>query len=185
MKLHLCCGDIYLLGYVNCDVVGSIIREHIPVEATTLDKYYANRTIGKPKEYFIDVQMDLLEMPWDFLTNSIDEIAIISAIEHFKYCSAVLIVNEMYRVLKIGGRLLIDFPNITKSVSRYIKNDPDFCIRHIYGSHKNQWSEHHWGYTKETFKKLLGPDWKIKFRQIVKHDYPTIGCEAIKIGRRF
>ena len=59
-------------------------------------------------------------------------------------------------------------------------------IRLIYCNHKDEQSIHHWGYTRRTFVDLLNPNkeklqFKFKWRDIVNHEYPMIGCEATKL----
>jgi hypothetical protein len=58
------------------------------------------------------------------------------------------------------------------------RNNPEYMMRLIYGSQKNDGAFHRWGYTTETItEKLKCNPWKfIDFGDIVKHDYPMIGC---------
>jgi len=179
MKVHLCCGDIYLDGYKNIDISGS--RRGEVIVGRSLKNYYLERFIGSKQPTVIDQKMDLTKFPWPFKDNSIQEFVMIQGIEHFYKKDAFHIVQEIQRKLKKGGRFLVDFPDIKKTVETYIESDPEFAMRFIYCNHKNQYSVHHWGYTRETFRELLGSGWKIRFRTIVKHDYPVIGCEATKL----
>lgn len=175
MKLHLCCGDIYLYTHENYDVVGTIVTSP-PIDARTLNNYYDNREIGDRRKVYVDGYLDLLDIPWKWADNSVEEVVLISAIEHFALRDAQKIVDEIYRILKLQGRLIVDFPDIIESV----KLDPDMMMRHIYGSYRDEWAVHKWGYTKESFRKLLGAGWIIEWRTIINHPYPTIGCDAIK-----
>jgi len=178
MKLHIGCGDIYLSGFCNVDIVGKIVT-HKKL-GTNLDHYYDGRVVGCPDEIFVDKIMDL-KKPWDFDDNSIDEIVLIQVIEHFNPRDASFILSQIKRVLKSGGKLLIDFPDIVKTVQLYSVEDPDFMFRHIYCSQRNDHLIHYWGYTEKTFFSFLGEGWAdITFKDIVKHNYPAIGCEAIK-----
>lgn len=182
MKLHLCAGDIYLDGYVNCDVNGILIGEGETVtNPTDLEHYYRDRQLGHKQAIVIDRRMDLTERPWDFEDASADEIVMVNGIEHFTHYEAVCIVAEVRRVLKRGGKFLVDFPDLKRTIEQFVDDDPDFCMRHIYCNHKDAHSVHHWGYTQATFRELLGAGWRVKFRAIVKHDYPVIGCEATKL----
>lgn len=184
MKLHLCCGDVYLGGYINCDITGTLRRKADHTEPpTNLDNYYQGRCIGKRKPNVIDQKMDLTHVPWKFMAESVEEVVMISAIEHFTLEQAKQIVNEVWRVLVPGGIFLVDFPDIEETVKRYMQNDPEFGIRLIYGSHRDENAYHAWGYTPETFRNLLGGSrWKrVDFGNIVEHDYPVIGCKAEKL----
>jgi len=179
-NLHIACGDVYLEGFENLDIEGRVIRhgEENP-NLATLATYYADRIIGKKRETIVDKQFKVLDK-WNYKNNSVDTIVLICALEHFPLKEAKQIVAEAYRVLKVGGRFLIDIPDIKKQVELHIDSDPELCMELIYCNHKNQFSIHHWGYTEETLKKLLGKNWKFKFGSIVQHNYPVIGCTATK-----
>ena len=182
-KLHFACGDVFLKGYTNIDIIGDLSSQvDNNQNITTLDEYYRRPFGAKPKKAIVDKTMDLRDdYGWlSYKNNSIDEIIIIAAIEHFTEEEANKIIDQFYRILKPGGKLIIDFPDIERILKEY--NDrPEFMIRLIYGSQKNDYAFHKWGYTKETFKKLLGNRWKsIQYKDIVAHDYPEIGVEAIK-----
>ena len=182
MKVHLCCGDVYLAGYANCDVDGELASESaVDIPARTLENYYSNRLVGHKQTTFVDRRFDITKFPWPFTDESVDELVMIQAIEHFDYPTAQKIIDEILRILVPGGKLLIDFPDVEGAIAKYAKTDPEFMIRFIYCNHKNQYSVHHWGYTKETFPKLLGFGWEYEFREIVHHLYPVIGCEATKL----
>lgn len=180
MKLHLCCGDVYLRGYYNVDRVGALVGpDTADLYPTDLEHYYTGRTIGAPRACFVDKQMDLTQTPWPFPDHSAEEIVMIQGIEHFPLVTARLIMCEIKRVLKVGGRLLIDFPDIEATVKQVLPIDTDWGMRHLYGSERNP---HVWGYTRATFRQLLGSGWSwVEFREIVKHDYPVIGCEAVRL----
>jgi len=180
MKLHLCCGDIYLTEHINIDIDGTLVEKIAPDGATTLEHYYKGRMIGNKSQTFVDMKMNLLDIPWRFADNAIEEVVMIQGIEHFYCQDAIKIVAEIRRILKDGGKFLVDFPDIRATVNRHIDTNPEFCVRCIYCNHKNRYSIHHWGYTEKTFKDLLGDGWKIEFKEIVKHEYPAIGCIAIK-----
>lgn len=179
MKLHLACGDIYLQGYINVDRVGCLVDDtSIDYYPTDLAHYYQNRTIGEPRAIWIDRLIDLERFPWPFSDGSVAEIVMIQAIEHFAPAAANEIVREIKRVLTTGGRLLIDFPDTAETIRQLADFQPALAMRYVYGSERNR---HLWGYTRESFRLLLGAGWRqIEFREIVHHDYPVIGCEAIR-----
>lgn len=187
-KLHVCCGDIYLLDYINIDIKGIIVKNKFCYNhnLTTLDKYYKFPFGSEPREFIIDEQMDIL-LPWCFKDESVDEVLMISAIEHFTLAEAEYIIKQAFYVLKHGGVLKIDFPDLVKGVDDYSfgKCTWEELMQLIYCNNKNKYSEHKYGYIKTTFKELLeraGRDWKsIVFKDIVKHSYPMIGCEAVKL----
>jgi cyclopropane fatty-acyl-phospholipid synthase-like methyltransferase len=124
--------------------------------------------------------MNILEK-WDYQDETVNEVVMISAIEHFTRTEAEFIVSEIKRVLVPEGQLIIDFPDIKKDVEIYHDKNPEFLMELIYCNHKNRLSTHNWGYTEKTFTKLLGSGWKeIIWTDIVKHDYPMLGALCIK-----
>lgn len=187
MKLHLCCGDIYLKGYINIDINGILINDFKSenINETTLDKYFkypfepdVSKRIKRP--FIIDKQMNILER-WPFEDESVEDIVMISCIEHFNPKTELPhILSEMNRVMKKEGRLIIDFPDIKKQVDEYYDKDPEFCMELIYCNHKNPYSIHHWGFNEKTFPNYLGRNWEYTFETVVKHEYPMIGVIAIK-----
>lgn len=213
MKIHLCCGSIYLDGYINVDIEGYIIDELNGVLAdkfnsrdeivdtlnlengnpnkTTLENYFKtpfirneNTRVKLKKEFIIDKQMNILDK-WDFEDNSVDEIVMISCIEHFNPKTELPhIFNEINRVMKKNGKLIIDFPDIKKQVEQFIDSEPEWCMELIYCNHRHQYAIHHWGFTQKSFPKWLGENWNYLFCDtedfVVKHDYPMIGCYAVK-----
>lgn len=181
MKLHLCCGDIYLRGYQNLDVDGTIMMDGLYPQKRSLENYYFDRQVGHKHQPIIDRRIDITQFQWPFDGESIEEVVMIQAVEHFEQPMAQKIVDEILRILVPGGKFLVDFPDVEGAVKKYAKTDPDFLMRFIYCNHKNQWSIHHWGYTRETFPRLLGFGWEYKFREIVHHIYPVIGVEATKL----
>lgn len=184
MKLHLCCGDIYLEGYLNLDIKGQLVNKSsikdLNKNKTTLSNYFKHPFGSPRRKIIVDKNMDLLKS-WKLKKDSIDGIVMISGIEHFYLQDAKFIISEIKRVLKPNGKLIIDFPDIKKQIKLYYDKDPNFCMELIYCNHKDIFSAHHWGYTTETFFELLGNGWKsMKKKTIVKHAYPMIGIVAIK-----
>jgi hypothetical protein len=101
---------------------------------------------------------------------------------------AKFVMSEVYRVLKKGSSVYVDFPDEAMDFYRYydpnaIGEENDFYYELIHCNGKNAWSIHKWGYTFNSFKFLLNQigDWSIKKSELVQHDYPMIGVEATKI----
>jgi len=180
MKLHLAAGDIYLKGYINIDIEGELIGKSLP-HFSTLDNYYTQpfdttRTQGKK---IIDKKMDITNK-WDFEDDLAYEVVLICAIEHFAPIEAKHIVSEAYRVLKSGGQLIIDTPDVIKTVEKY-RNYPDLMSRLLLCSQKNPYSFHRTLYTNESFDELLGDKWAmVKKEEVVKHDYPMLSRVCVK-----
>lgn len=81
MKLHLGCGEKYLEGYTNCDVL---------------------------KQVRADLHFDLNESPYPFENAVADEILMDNVLEHLDEIPQVM--RELHRILKPGGRVEIWVP---------------------------------------------------------------------------
>jgi len=184
-KLHIGCGDILLLGYINCDIDGKLVsessKEEIEANTTQLSNYF-KYPFGSPRRnIIIDKRMNLLK-PWNFKDNSIDEIIMISCFEHFSEKEGLNIIKEMKRILKVNGRIIIDVPDLKGTINQYIDKNPKWAITLIYCNGKNPYSFHRFGYTKETFKELWDSNYKVEEKTIVSHDYPILSFLITKIG---
>ena len=81
MKINLGCGQKYLPDYLNCDVVPHV----------------------KADRYF-----DLNQFPYPLESDSADEIFMDNVIEHLD--DVIKVMEELHRILKVGGRLRILVP---------------------------------------------------------------------------
>jgi ubiquinone/menaquinone biosynthesis C-methylase UbiE len=82
--------------------------------------------IGVDRKPFegVDVVVDLLQ-PWPWKDNSVDEINMQHALEHFTGEERVHILNEMYRVLVKDGKATISTPH--------------WCSSRAYGDFTHKW----------------------------------------------
>lgn len=193
-KLHLAAGDIYLDGYTNCDIQGvfshTVTSELIEANKTTLNKYFKYSFIqddierqANRRPVIIDMQFDMLN-DWNIEKNSVDEIVMIAAIEHFTPKEGIFIAKQIANVLKTKGQIIVTFPNIKKTVDFFYYSYPEFCSTLIYGNWKNQYSVHKTFYTPKMFMKLFIENtsnyWTWKDVDIINHDYPTYQLEITK-----
>jgi SAM-dependent methyltransferase len=95
------------------------------------------------KVYPADIERDQLPFP----AESIDVVIINQVFEHVK--EVFWILNEISRVLKVGGHLIIGVPNLASMHNRLllVLGKQPTCIQNN--------SAHLRGYTKNDFKKLL------------------------------
>ncbi len=140
MKLNLGCGDKILEGYVNVDVAES-------------------RGGKKP-----DVLCDLRKL--DFEDGSADEILAVHVVEHFWRWEVADILREWVRVLKPGGRMILECPNLISACEALLK-DPDTLsgpgkegqttMWVFYGdpAWKDPLMIHRWGYTPKSLAQLM------------------------------
>ncbi len=141
LRLNLGCGDKILPGYVNVDVVEA-------------------RAGMKP-----DVICDLHDLA-PFSDASADEILSVHVVEHFWRWEIRDVLREWVRVLKPGGRMIVECPNIASACRTFLENPEQYSREDqagqrtmwvFYGDPK--WKDplmiHRWGYTPESLKELL------------------------------
>ena len=183
MKVHWCCGDVYLADHVNIDLCG---WEPDPwtLPGTTLDKYYTkpwNEKDRKPGKFYVDKEANILST-WPFPDRSVTQIVMISCWEHFSRIELLdHILPEIKRTLAVGGEFIVDFPDLKKDFELYYESNPDFFMELVYCNGKNKYSFHKWGWTPATFSKLWGDKFKVWEETMVKHDYPMTGMVVEKM----
>lgn len=97
-KLHLGCGDQYLNDFVNCDLFAP----------------------------GADVKLDCSNMrlhSYPFSDNSFEEIMAYHLIEHFDFMQGQDVLREWYRVLKPGGRLHVETPDLLNTCREFVQAD--------------------------------------------------------------
>lgn len=141
VRLNLGCGDKILQGFVNVDVVES-------------------RAGKKP-----DVICDLHQLT-PFEDNSADEIMAIHVVEHFWRWEVVDVLKEWVRVLKPGGKMILECPNLI-SACEAVLADPEKATLPgpegqrsmwvLYGDPR--WQDplmvHRWGYTPRSLAQIM------------------------------
>ena len=150
-KLNLGCGDKILQGYVNVDVVES-------------------RLGHKP-----DVICDLHRLT-PFEDDSVDEILSVHVVEHFWRWEVVDILKEWVRVLKPGGKMILECPNILSAAQELLRNPDMACgpgpegqrsMWVFYGD--PQWQDsymvHRWGYSPLSLARVMHEAGLVQLRQ--------------------
>lgn len=100
-----------------------------------------------------------------FKPESVDEIYARHMLEHFTYKEAKRTLRHWLCVLKVGGRIDINVPDMEKHLkqlnmdgySPYISNvtNKEHAMAGIYGWENDEYDIHKWGYTFETLCELL------------------------------
>jgi predicted SAM-dependent methyltransferase len=138
VKLNLGCGSDKRIGYINIDV-----REEV-----------------NP-----DLKLDLeKEMLSSFGDETIDEIIAKDFIEHLSFRRVEAFVKDCYRVLKKGGKIYIQTPDLEAIAEKVILN-PNFKFGElegwkaisywVYGAQDYPENTHKSGFTIPTLRKLL------------------------------
>lgn len=140
-RLNLGCGDKLLPGYINVDVAES-------------------RAGKKP-----DVLCDLRELT-PFESGSVDEILSVHVIEHFWRWEALDVLREWVRVLRPGGKLILECPNLLSACEALLAN-PDAASGPGREGQRTMWvlygdpawrdplMVHRWGYTPKSLAQLM------------------------------
>lgn len=108
VKLHIGCGKFYKPGYVNIDFYDSAIA---------------------------DVVMPADELSYP--SNSVDTIEAYHIIEHFDCVKVLYVLSEWFRVLKPGGVLVLETPDLEETFKEYLDSgivERKKMIRWIFGT---------------------------------------------------
>lgn len=109
------------------------------------------------KEYKPDLVCDITKLPYE--PNSIDGIYVIDVLEHIPRNLILNTLKSWYKILKVGGFLILRLPNVIKIAQKYIegKISCDEFSRLIYGGQgKNKFPNFHKsGFDKKSIIKLL------------------------------
>jgi len=122
VRINLCCGQMIIDGFTNIDAYPS------------------------PG---VDVVCDAREV--DYAENSVDEVVIFHAIEHFSLDDACMVLRKVFKMLKPGGHLIIEAPDVFKAVKNTPTGEFD-AIRGIFGDiaelrKGKDGYQHKWGWT--------------------------------------
>ena len=141
IKLNLGCGDKILQGYVNIDTVSS--------------------RAGRQPDFVADIR-DLRRIK----SSIADEILAIHVIEHFYYWEVVPLLKSWRRLLKPGGKLILECPNLLYACQVILKNPAKFSqpgpagqmsMWPLYGDPR--WQDplmcHKWAYTPDSLIAVL------------------------------
>jgi glycosyltransferase involved in cell wall biosynthesis/SAM-dependent methyltransferase len=130
LRLNIGCGPDVRAGYLNIDWRARPgVRQHDLRE-------------GLP---FLD-------------TGSVDEVLANDILEHFPRSTLTgLILPELRRVLRPGGTLRVQLPDLRLIAEQFLhgKADAETTACRIYGRQDYRGNVHYWGYTQDTFGTLL------------------------------
>lgn len=199
MKLHLGCGPVYLEGYINIDS-GSFNNHHLAYKRpdlaernkTTTGKYYKRPVSRADIEAGVNfkepVVCDLFSdhyYPLPFESETIDEIRLVQVFEHFTYKQGEELIAYWYTLLKPGGILHLDVPDLYETAYKYTQTasleDKKWYARLLFGSQKNEYGLHRSMYDRQILADVLLRNGfkEIEFLPNI-HFYPAFAIEATK-----
>ena len=151
IKLNLGCGDKIIPGYINVDIDSERYSDKKP-----------------------DILCDIKKLT--FNDNYADEILSVHVIEHFWRWEALDVLKEWVRVLRPGGKMIIECPNLKSACEEFLKNPDGFSgpgaegqrtMWVFYGDPK--WKDplmvHRWGYTPNSLGRLMHEAGLVNLRQ--------------------
>ena len=129
IKLNLGCGDVILKDYINCDLHNSLAN----------------------------MKCDALKLSFD--DNSVDEVLTSHLIEHFDFFEGIAALKEWFRVLKPGGKLIIECPDLLGTCKKFLASNEQDRVSfypHFYGFPWFSGHAHKFGYTETQLRSTLG-----------------------------
>lgn len=141
MKIHYGAGKHVLDGYLNIDAVQD------PKASRELDLIFEMR---------FDRGRLVEKTPLE--DGCADELFAAHVVEHFHRYDVDAVIAEWKRLLKIGGRLILELPNLEAACRNLLAGMRDqMSMWAIYGDpgHGSPYMCHRWGWTPQTITALL------------------------------
>jgi SAM-dependent methyltransferase len=125
LRLHLGCGWKHFDGYVNVDL------------------WITDAT---------DIISDITSLPWpDNAANIIESYHVIEHISHKKIKKTL---TDWHRVLKPGGKLILECPHFDVAIQEYLSGDESRLLN-IFGRQRSEGDAHLYGFNPERLMRLL------------------------------
>lgn len=141
IRLNLGCGDKILPGYINVDVV-------------------SERAGNKP-DFVTDIR-SLPGIPDSFA----DEVLAVHVVEHLWRWEVLDVLREWCRVLKPGGKMVLECPNLRSACEEFLRNDDKGALPGPEGQRTMwvfygdpRWRDplmvHRWGFTPVSLARVM------------------------------
>lgn len=87
-----------------------------------------------------DIKADICELPME--DNTVDEIVAYQVVEHIPYWKSEKMFSEMYRVLRLGGTVTLETPDVDYIAQDILKNGlTDKWIHSLVGEYYRPWDK--------------------------------------------
>jgi len=141
------------------------VKINIGCGKQTWDDFYCvdavrHQKASRPPDLIHAFEFDgaILQNPLPLPGSCADEVHNYHFIEHFYRWEAPALINEFCRLLKPGGSLVMELPDIALAARNLLKGHKDqLCMWPIYGdpSWVDPYMCHRWGYTQLSITALL------------------------------
>lgn len=120
------------------------------------DKYFPG-FINCDRHSDCDVQCDAYPLP--FATDFADDLWAIHLLEHLPRVDAPKALYEWFRVLKPGGRLVLELPSLNKIAQHIVNGEKNLrlTVLGLYGDPRDERPDmlHHWGWSTDELTETL------------------------------
>lgn len=121
-----------------------------------------------------------------YKSNSIDEVRAVQVFEHFGPQEALAVLAHWKDLLKPGGKVIIDVPDIIETAELLAlaetEEERSWAEKLIHGTRNDDFAYHKVGYWPKKLERLLkdAEFTDIKINNDIDHQYPAFSMEAIK-----
>lgn len=118
--------------------------------------------------------------------GSVEEILAVQVFEHFGPEEAKQVLGHWQDLLKPGGKIIIDVPDIIETAKLLTMAETEdekvWSEKLIHGTRNNEFAYHKAGYWPEKLEKMLKNEGfiNIKIKNRINHQYPAFSMEAKK-----
>ena len=133
MILNLGCGTNPFAGCINIDLIG---LPHVDVVANASDL----------------LSHDQCRL-W---VGQVETIYAYHLFEHFSHSEALQAISQWRQLLKKGGRLVLEMPDIERLARLIVSGaTDDMTMAYIFGSQDRDGQNHHWGWSPKSLTPVL------------------------------
>lgn len=161
-----------------------------PFKAVFGEVHWVNIDKVTRPDHVPDIECDGSQLPYP--NDNVDYVVLHHVLEHFGCGEAQEMIKEAFRVLKVGGSLIVCVPDMESLARAWLQHrlTTQIYMTNVYGAYMgNEEDRHKWGYTASSLAEFLDCcEWKtitsFDFRAIpgadIAQDFWILGVECIK-----